>query len=543
VAVPLLAGGELRGWLAVASASPGTLTTGHVEVLREVSTQLAVALYQADLRAALAAQEARLAALVERLPEGVLLLDGDHRILLTNPAGEEILSVLNHARVGDTLTHLADRPLSSFLIVPAGGAWHEIVVPGRPQRVFQVAARPVSGVGPNGGWVLVIREVTQERYLQAQLEQQERLAAVGQLASGIAHDFNNLLTTIILYAQMALGDPRLPADLAQSLQVIIGESRQATQLVQQVLDFSRRAPMEARPLDLVPFLKESVKVLERTIPESIRLRLVVGEGPFVVNGDPTRIRQAVVNMVLNARDAMPQGGEVRLGLFRLMVGPGERPPLAGMGPGEWICLEVADTGTGIPSEVLPHIFEPFFTTKPRGVGTGLGLAQVYGIVQQHGGHIGVETEVGKGTTFRVYLPAFVVAAPGPEERETVSIPRGQGETILLVEDHAALRAAGREVLERLGYRVLEAADGREALEVYAAERVDLVLTDVVMPGMGGAVLVEALRRQNPNLKAIAITGYGEDQEVKRIRQAGVAAVVRKPFEVERLAEVIRRVLE
>jgi len=542
VAVPLLAGGELRGWLAVASATPGTLTAGHAEVLREVSAQLAVALYQADLRAALAAQEARLAALVERLPEGVLLLDGDHRILLTNPAGEEMLSVLNNARVGDTLTHLADRPLSSLLILPAGTAWHEIVVYGRPPRVFQVAARPVSGIGSNGGWVLVIREVTQERYLQAQLEQQERLAAVGQLASGIAHDFNNLLTTIILYAQMVQGHPDLPSDLAQPLQIIIGESRQATQLVQQVLDFSRRAPMEARPMDLVPFLKESVKILERTIPESIRLRLVAGEGPFLVNGDPTRIRQAVVNMVLNARDAMPQGGEVRLSLSRFTLGPAEAPPVAGMGPGEWVCLEVADTGTGIPPDVLPHIFEPFFTTKPRGVGTGLGLAQVYGIVQQHGGYIGVETEVGKGTVFRVYLPALERATLYPEEREAVSVPHGRGETILLVEDHAALRAAGREVLERLGYRVLEAADGREALAVYAAERVDLVLTDVVMPGMGGAALVEALRRQNPDLKAIAITGYGEDQEVERVRQAGVAAVVRKPFEVERLAEILRRVL-
>jgi CheY-like chemotaxis protein len=341
---------------------------------------------------------------------------------------------------------------------------------------------------------------------------------------------------------MVQGHPDLPSDLAQPLQIIIGESRQATQLVQQVLDFSRRAPMEARPMDLVPFLKESVKILERTIPESIRLRLVAGEGPFLVNGDPTRIRQAVVNMVLNARDAMPQGGEVRLSLSRFTLGPAEAPPVAGMGPGEWVCLEVADTGTGIPPDVLPHIFEPFFTTKPRGVGTGLGLAQVYGIVQQHGGYIGVETEVGKGTVFRVYLPALERATLYPEEREAVSVPHGRGETILLVEDHAALRAAGREVLERLGYRVLEAADGREALAVYAAERVDLVLTDVVMPGMGGAALVEALRRQNPDLKAIAITGYGEDQEVERVRQAGVAAVVRKPFEVERLAEILRRVL-
>lgn len=541
IAAPLQGGGELRGWLAVASASPGVLTAEHVEVLQEVSAQLAVALYQADLRAALAAQEARLAALVERLPEGVLLLDGDHRMLLTNRAAQEMLPVLTDARSGDVLTHLAGRPLGEFLVTPAGNGWREVTVP-HLRRTFQVAVRPISGIGPNGGWVLVIREVTQERFLQAQLEQQERLAAVGQLASGIAHDFNNLLTTTILYAQMALEHPELPSDLAQSLQVIIGESRQATQLVQQVLDFSRRAPMEVRPMDLTPFLKELTKILERTIPENIRLRLVAGAGPFTVQADPTRLRQAVVNMVLNARDAMPEGGEIRLGLSRLTVGPGERPPLMGMRPGEWVCMEVADTGTGIPPEVLPHMFEPFFTTKPRGVGTGLGLAQVYGIVQQHGGHIGVETEVGKGTTFRVYLPALAEEAPAPGPVVEVPLPTGRGETILLVEDHSALRAAGRKVLEQLGYRVLEAADGREALEVYAAEQVDLVLTDVVMPGMGGAALVEALRQQNPDVKVIAFTGYGEDQEVDRIRRAGVLEVIRKPFEVERLAETIRRMM-
>ncbi|MBC7226919.1 MAG: GAF domain-containing protein [Thermoflexales bacterium] len=320
IAVPLRAGGGLRGWLAVASATPGALTAEHVEILQEVSAQLAVALYQADLRAALAAQEARLSALVERLPEGVLLLDCDHRILLTNRAAEEFLPVLADARQGDVLIHLAGRPLGEFLVVPPGDGWHEVALP-HLRRTFQVAARPISGIGPNGGWVLVIREVTRERFLQAQLEQQERLAAVGQLASGIAHDFNNLLTTTILYAQMALESPDLPSDLAQSLQVIIGESRQATQLVQQILDFSRRAPMEARPMDLAPFLKEVTKVLERAIPENIRLRLVTRTGPFTVQGDPTRLRQAVVNMVLNARDAMPQGGEVRLGLSRLTVGP------------------------------------------------------------------------------------------------------------------------------------------------------------------------------------------------------------------------------
>ncbi|GEM_PF-460076 len=544
VAAPLRAGGELLGWLVVGSFHPEAFTAEVVEVLQEISAQLALALYQARLRAALEAEEQRLAALVENLPEGILLLDNEGRILLTNPAAEMMLPALTNARVGDVLIALADYPLSRLLARRNGEAWHEITVPGRPPRVFQVAAQPISGVQPGGGWVLVIHEVTQERELQAQLEQQERLAAVGQLASGIAHDFNNLLTTIILYAQMGLKDPRLPRDLAPSLEIIIGESHQATRLIQQVLDFSRRAPMESRPMDLVPFLKELVRVLERTIPENIRLQWrTTGKGPFVVNADPTRIRQALINIVLNSRDAMPGGGEIRLGLSRFTLALGEDPPVAGMGPGEWVCLEIADTGTGIPPEVLPHIFEPFFTTKPRGVGTGLGLAQVYGIVQQHGGYIGVETELGKGTTFRVYLPFCVEEGTCRETEAGLPAVTGRGETILLVEDSAPLRAAGRTVLEQMGYRVLEAADGQQALEIYDAEQVDLVLTDVVMPGMGGTALVEALRKRNPALRVIAMTGYGEDAEVDRIRQAGVQEIIRKPFEVEYLAVVIRRVLE
>lgn len=543
IAAPLVADGELLGWIAIASTTPGAFTAEEGEILRELSAQLAIAFYQARLRAALGVEKARLAALVAHLPEGILLLDGENRILLTNPAADAILPTLTEARLGEKLTHLAGHPLHQLLNHQARGTWHEIVVPNHPQRIFLVALQPISEVAPEGGWVVVIREVTQERELQAQLEQQERLAAVGQLASGIAHDFNNLLATILLYAQMGLTDPRLPRDLSQHLEIIVGESQQATRLIQQVLDFSRRAPIEVQPLDLSPFLREMGHVLGRTIPERIRLRLHIGEGTFVVCGDPTRIRQAVINMVVNARDAIPAEGEIRLSLSRMTLLPGDTPPVMGMAPGDWVCLEVADTGTGIPPEVLPHIFEPFFTTKPRGLGTGLGLAQVYGIVQQHQGYIDVQTEVGKGTIFRVYLPAYEEKTVYKEMEGAPEVLVGRGETILLVEDHPTLRAAGREMLEQLGYRVLEAGDGRQALEIYAAEKVDLIITDVVMPGMGGASLVETLRAQNPHLKVIAVTGYGEDKEVERIRRAGVQEVIRKPFEVERLARIIRRVLE
>jgi len=394
----------------------------------------------------------------------------------------------------------------------------------------------------------------ERKRMEEQLRQQERLAAVGQLAGGIAHDFNNLLTTIMLYAQMNLSESKqdLPPNVTRALETILDESRKAAELVQQILDFSRSSPIETHPVDLDPFVKEVVRVLERMIPESISLPLEVKPGRFVVNADPTRIQQVLMNLVVNARDAMPGGGVLRIDLSRVEVSTGEEPPVVQMVPGEWVCLAVSDTGAGILPEVLPHIFEPFFTTKPRERGTGLGLAQVYGIVTQHEGHIGVETRVGQGTTFRVYLPAHQLEEEKvPQEEAALVTPEGKGETILLVEDNGRLREVGREILESLGYRVLTAANGREALEIYrsaegdcteSSRRIDLVLTDLVMPEMGGRELIQELRKTTPGLKALGITGYMLAEDMRELKEESILNVVYKPFDVNALAQVVRTVL-
>jgi len=549
LAVPLIVRGELIGVLALGAESPGAFAPDHVDIAREVADQIAVGLHQARLRAALEAEEQRLETLVKHLPEGVLLLDGERRILLANPVVESYLLVLTGAagpsvsRVGNVLTYLADWPLEELVQSTPEGLWRELEVAGPPQRLFGVAAKPVRTETQIEGWVLLIWDVTHEREVERRTQQQERLAAVGQLAGGIAHDFNNLLTTIMLYAQMLLRKPHLPPDMAPSLETIINESRGATQLVQRILDFSRRSIMDTRPVDLISFTEGTVDILRRTLPENIRLFIEMRTGEYIVNADPTRIQQVLMNLAVNARDAMPEGGELRIGLSRVKVRPGEEPPVAEMPAGEWVCLAISDTGTGMSPEVVSHLYEPFFTTKPVGKGTGLGLAQVYGIVQQHDGHIGVETQVGRGTTFRIYLPAQrVVEAEEGLQEEALATPEGEGETILLVEDEEKVREGGQKILESLGYRVLTAADGREALEVYGAE-VDLVITDMVMPEMGGRELVRQLRKANPHLKALAITGYALPEDVQELREEGILDIVQKPFEVSTLAEVIRRVLD
>ncbi len=544
IAAPLIAHGKLIGTLALGAETPGAFTPEHIEITREIADQIAVAMRQAHLRAALEAEERRLEAVVEHLPEGILLLNRDRRILLSNATARAYLSILGSEEPGDELTLMADRPVEELLKPPVEGMWHELQIAEPSRRDFEVAARPVRTEAKRDDWVIVIRDVTEAREFQQRIQKQERLAAVGQLAGGIAHDFNNLLTTIMLYVQMLQQERFVPSSMADGLDIILKETRQAADLVGQILDFSRSSPIETHVVSLKPFIKEAIRVLERTIPESIRLVSDVGPGDYIVDADPTRIQQVLMNLVVNARDAMPTGGELRISLSHATVAPDEEPPVTDMAPGKWVCMTVSDTGTGIPPDILPHIFEPFFTTKAKGKGTGLGLAQVYGIVTQHQGHIGLETEVGHGTAFRVYLAdCGHREAEIPSERTPIA-PQGGQETILLVEDDKRIRVMARRALESLGYQVLTAVDGQEALEVHQASgEIDLLITDMVMPEMGGQELIYELRRQVTGLRAVVITGYALPESLEELKEKGAVDIVRKPFDINVLAGVVRRILD
>jgi len=354
------------------------------------------------------------------------------------------------------------------------------------------------------------------------------------------------------------------------LATINRQARHATNLIQQILDFSRRAVLERRPLDLSPLLKEHVELLKRTLPENIQIVLAYGPDEYTVNADPTRAQQALMNLAVNARDAMPEGGNLRIGLERIRVQPGGTyppqpprsggevpPPLPGMKAGEWVQVTVADTGSGIPPDVLPHVFDPFFTTKAPGEGSGLGLAQVHGIVKQHEGEIGVQSQVGQGTTFTIYLPALPVHPAEALTRELPALAKGQGDTILVVEDDAAARKALVDSLELLNYRVLAAANGQEALAALeqpppdppAGEgeerggKVALVLSDVVMPGMGGVTLLQALRQRGLAVKVVLLTGHPLEKKLEELRAQGMIEWLPKPPSLEQLAQVVARVLE
>jgi two-component system cell cycle sensor histidine kinase/response regulator CckA len=488
--------------------------------------------------------------IIDTVPEGVLLLDAGGRVALANPVAERDLSVLAGAKVGDTLTHLGDRRLAELLTSPPKGLWHEVqaIAPHEQGgRTFEVIARPIENGPEPEDWVLVINDVTREREIQQRAQQQERLAAVGQLAAGIAHDFNNIMATIVLYAQMTVRMKELPTTVRERMGMINGQAQHATRLIQQILDFSRRAVLERRPLDLLPLVKEQVKLLERTLPEHIEIELVYGPdedaAPLLVNADPTRMQQMMTNLALNARDAMPEGGILRIGLERIWIEKRKAAPLPEMKAGEWVQIMVSDTGTGIPSDVLPHIYEPFFTTRAP-LGSGLGLAQVHGIVAQHGGHIDVASQVGEGTTFTIYLPAMPIHQLETSPHRTEHLIQGEGQTILVVEDNAAARQALMDSLELLNYQVREAANGQEALAVLErhSENITLVLSDVVMPGMGGAALFHTLREKYPAVRVVLLTGHPMEGTLKDLRAQGLHGWLFKPPSLEQLAEVIAQVL-
>ena len=370
--------------------------------------------------------------------------------------------------------------------------------------------------------------------------QQERLAVVGQLAVGFAHEFNNVLAVIALYTNMSLPDPALPLQIRERLGVIAQQTRYATDLVQQLVDFGQRAALDRKTMDVAALLEETLALLERTLPQDIHIELTHECAPPVtINGDPTRIRQAVVNLALNARDAMPKGGQLRIGLGRLRVTEDQDPPLPEMSVGEWIKVTVTDTGTGIPPEALSHIYEPFFTTRAP-LGHGLGLPQTYGIVRQHNGHIGLETQVGEGTTFTLYLPALTMRPAESPPPDIAAIPQGRGEVVLVVEDGDALRAALVDSLAGWHYQTLEATSGHEALALMETqgEQVALVLSDVLMPGMDGVALLDALREQGWPTPMILLTGHPMKKKLQVLRDKGLSAWLTKPLSFERLAQAV-----
>jgi len=392
---------------------------------------------------------------------------------------------------------------------------------------------------------VLARDVTARRQLEDQLRQAQKMEAVGQLAGGIAHDFNNLLTAILGCTQLLLHATPPEDARREDVEEIKNAGLRAAELTRQLLAFSRRQVLAPKLLDMNSVVANMDKMLRRLIGEDVALvtELAADLGP--VNADPGQLEQVLLNLAVNARDAMPQGGRLTIATANVVLTEEYAERHHRLPPGQYVLLAVSDTGVGMDEATQKHLFEPFFTTKEVGKGTGLGLATVYGIVKQSGGYIWVYSEPGHGTTVKVYLPRVAGAAePLPAAEAAPELRRGT-ETVLLVEDAAPVRTLARKSLENCGYRVLDAADGRAALDLSAhhAGGIDILVTDVVMPGMSGRELAERLAPLRPGMRVLYTSGYTDDAMVHQgVLRSGVA-FLQKPFVPESLARKVREVLD
>ncbi len=393
----------------------------------------------------------------------------------------------------------------------------------------------------------IVRDITERKLLQAQLFQSQKMDAVGKLAGGIAHDFNNLLTVINGYSQVLLQQTPEDHPNRESIQEILNSGQRAEALTRQLLAFSRRQVISPRPVDLNALIRNSEKMLKRLIGEDIELSVVESKNLGVVNVDPSQVEQVIMNLAVNARDAMmPKGGKLVVQTSNTQLGDAYAKRHSYTITGEYVLLTVSDTGCGISPEVKTHIFEPFFTTKEQGKGTGLGLATCYGIVKQNGGHIEVYSEVGRGTVFKIYFPRSDKSLETPVAALNAAVEPGGTETILLVEDEPSVRSFGKMVLQKKGYKVVVAEDGEAALEIVARNpdvEIHLVLTDVVMPRMSGRELFEKLKVVQPSLSALFASGYTEEIIIRHEIRDKQANFLQKPFTMAGLLLKVREVLD
>ena len=390
-------------------------------------------------------------------------------------------------------------------------------------------------------------EIAARTHVETALLQSQKMEAIGQLAAGIAHDFNNILTVVRGHAGMMLERPDLDPETVNSLNEVSQAAARATSLASQLLTLSRKQRLNPRAFDLNETIEQLHSLLSRVLGETISLQLECAPDLTPLFADETQIEQVLINLAVNARDAMPQGGSLIIGTRLVRFRAAQLTSQPDAAPGDFIAITVADTGCGMSPEVLQHLFEPFFTTKAEGKGTGLGLATAYGIVKQHGGWIEVDSEPGHGTTFRIFIPrgeVTEIAEPAPVSRISPKL-RGT-ESVLVVEDEPTVRAVVRGILTQSGYRVVERETGEEALALWATRETefDLLITDLVMPGnISGELLAERLRKMRPELRVLLTTGYvNHTISEERFTALGMQ-LLRKPYTAEELLQSVRRCLD
>ncbi|MCK1420832.1 CHASE3 domain-containing protein [Bradyrhizobium sp. 180] len=492
------------------------------------------------------------------MAEAVLVIDAEGTVLLSNPAAERMLlhragmnlrnlRALSDVFHGDGVTPLKADELPSTRVL-RGEQFEELEMIVRPHsdnspRHLMISGRPMrDGQGNISGAVLVYHDATTSRETERQLYQSQKLDAIGKLTGGVAHDFNNMLTVISGNTETLVASLKDQPELQRTARLIDDAAERCADLIQHLLAFARRQPLQPRNVEISAAVADIAKLLRPTLGEQIQIETVLEQGPMTAHIDPSRLTNAVLNMAINARDAMPNGGKLLFEAHRVELDEAYAQNNPDVRPGPYVMLAVSDTGTGMPAEVQQKAFEPFFTTKEVGKGSGLGLSMVYGFVKQSGGHIKIYSEEGYGTTIKLYLPP----GEGTVDVATPVAPQAQGgaETIFVVEDDTLVRNFVTAQLQSLGYKTVAAPDSRAALQlIEAGQPFDLLFTDVVIPGgMSGRELAEEVAKRRPGLKVLYTSGYTDNAIVHHGKLDDGVLLLTKPYRRNQLAEMIRKAL-
>ncbi len=500
---------------------------------------------------ALKTSEERTRAIMEHVADALVTIDSKGTVESINPAALNLFGYESDELLGENVSRLVgeedrarhDGYIQHYLVGDEAG-----IVGKGPREVRAVRkdgkmlelelAVSEAWIGDKRVFIGAMRDISERKRLEARLRQSQKMEAVGQLTGGVAHDFNNLLAVILGNAEL-LGD-RIGTDDPQ-VQSVIRAAGRGSELTQQLLDFSRLKPLQPRVLDPVQLLGGMSDLLTRTLAETIEVQFLAGDDIRRIEADPAQMENALLNLAINAGQAMPVGGELTIEIAVEKIDRRAAAEMTNVAPGDYVTIAVTDTGVGMAPEVLARSFEPFFTTKPVGEGSGLGLSMVYGFARQSGGFALIESEPGRGTTVRLYLPRVEAEAPDAEIEPETETPRAKGETILVVEDDPEVLDLAVATLESLGYEVLAASEGAGALEILeATPRIDLVLSDVMLPGgLLGPEVVRRARQVRPDLRVLFMSGYADAEARSSGLLAEGATVLSKPFRRHDLACQLR----
>jgi PAS domain S-box-containing protein len=553
VTIPLRGKDLVTGIMVVAGNEYDMFTSKEAEVMEAFGNQISVALHNAQLFERLKQSERQYADLYENAPDIYLTVDHGHRIVACNQMGAHLLGMAKEDIVGQSFERLfvEDRRDALHTALEQMFAQGHELRTGEEQILMNDGGRMyvslnsslvVDQLGKSTTARIVARDISERKMMEAALLHAQKIDSIGNLAGGVAHDFNNILASILGAASIIRRRSSPKTSLGKYVEIIENASRRGSSLTRQLLTFARKTETFTKPVNVNAIIQETIQLFERSVSKEITAMVDLTPDVVQVYGDEGQIQQALLNLFLNARDAMPNGGVLSVRSRVVSVDAHTPSGFLSFKPGRYVLITVSDTGSGIPRDDQNRIFEPFFTTKDQG--TGLGLSVFYGVIQSHAGFFDLESEIGEGTTFSIYLPEARVQAPPAVRRRPQRPPRGR-ENILVVDDEQSVCQVAHDMLSDLGYTVTFVNDGREGVDFYRTRQgsVDLILLDMNMPVMGGREAFEQLRRINPTIRIIIMTGYGKGILEEPTFSSEVNGFIQKPFELEELALKVRQALD